>query len=65
MKMKDKNIYSVIQRSVATKNPGSIKRMLPRSFASLWMTIIFCLMKDGNECVFDVLYRYFPFHCFF
>ena len=40
MKMKDKNIYSVIQRSVATKNPGSIKRMLPRSFASLWMTLL-------------------------
>ena len=30
----------VIQRSVATKNLGNIKWMLPRSFASLWMTLI-------------------------
>ena len=40
MKMKNRNIYSVIQRSVATKNLGNIKRMLPRSFASLWMTLL-------------------------
>ena len=31
----------VIQRSEVTKNLGSIKWMLPRSFASLWMTLFF------------------------
>ena len=30
----------VIQRNVVTKNLGSIKCMFPRSFASLWMTLL-------------------------
>jgi len=31
---------NVIQRNVVTKNLGSIKWMLPKSFTSLWMTIL-------------------------
>ena len=35
---------NVIQRNEVTKNLGSIKWVLPRSFASLWMTLLFvCL----------------------
>ena len=34
--------HIVIQRSVATKNLGSIKWVFPRSFALLWMTLLCC-----------------------
>jgi len=35
------NHNNVIQRNEVTKNLGSIKWMFPRSFASLWMTLLF------------------------
>ena len=35
------NHNNVIQRNEVTKNLGCIKWMFPRSFASLWMTLLF------------------------
>ena len=40
MRMMNKIRNIVIQRNVVTKNLGSIKCMFPRSFASLWMTLL-------------------------
>ena len=40
MGMMNKIRNIVIQRNVVTKNLGSIKCMFPRSFASLWMTLL-------------------------
>ena len=40
MRVMNKIRNIVIQRNVVTKNLGSIKCMFPRSFASLWMTLL-------------------------
>ena len=40
MRMMNKIRNIVIQRNVVTKNLGSIKCMFPRSFASLWRTLL-------------------------
>lgn len=53
MKMKDKNIYSVIQRSVATKNLGYIRFMLSRSFVTLADKMIGEFYLDTTSLIYD------------
>ncbi len=46
MMNKKNHLYNVIQRNMATKNLGSIKWMLPKAFALLWMTFVLsCLVS--------------------
>ena len=58
MFLRSKNNQFVIQRNGVTKNLGNIKWLLPRSFASLWMTIVllFIPIQVKSQESFRVLF---------